>query len=285
MQLRRFADPAEFLDHAEPWLLGAEAENTLMLGIARALANASPASGPHSPTYFALVERSGAPVACAMRTPPHKAGITRAENEALRLLVDDLAAVYPDLPAVLGPDAAARLFAELWSERSGGSYHAGMHQRIHEIRKVTPLLRRPPGRLRAATPEDLAGLVEWVVAFEDDVGVTVRSDPPRVLEEHQRHGGLYVWEDGGVVSMAAAGGRTPHGIRVSLVYTPPPLRGRGYASACVADLTQLMLDRGLAFCCLYTDLDNPTSNSIYQRIGYRPVCDVTDYILRTDHGA
>ena len=79
--------------------------------------------------------------------------------------------------------------------------------------------------------------------------------------------------------MAGWTGKTENGVRVSLVYTPSEHRGHGYASACVADLTSLLLAGGNAYCCLYTDLGNPTSNAIYQRIGYRPVCDVTDFSL------
>jgi uncharacterized protein len=57
------------------------------------------------------------------------------------------------------------------------------------------------------------------------------------------------------------------------------LRNRGYAASCVATLTKLMLDSGKKFCCLYTDLANPTSNSIYQKIGYQPICDVQDWVF------
>jgi predicted GNAT family acetyltransferase len=79
--------------------------------------------------------------------------------------------------------------------------------------------------------------------------------------------------------MAGLSGKTRHGIRVNLVYTPPNLRKKGYATACVAALTQRMLDSDKQFCCLYTDLANPTSNSIYQKIGYQPICDVQDWIF------
>ena len=47
--------------------------------------------------------------------------------------------------------------------------------------------------------------------------------------------------------------------------------------ATVAALSQLLLDSGRKFCFLFTDLSNPTSNHIYQAIGYRPVCDVDEY--------
>ena len=87
-------------------------------------------------------------------------------------------------------------------------------------------------------------------------------------------GGYVFWEDSEPVCIAGFGGSTPNGVRIGPVYTPPELRGRGYGSALTAALTQQLLDGGRRFCFLFTDLANPTSNSIYQRIGYRPVSDV-----------
>src|SRR3954464_11849290 len=86
--------------------------------------------------------------------------------------------------------------------------------------------------------------------------------------------GLLLWEDGQVATLGGFGGLTPNGIRIGPIYTPPDLRRRGYASALTAELTQMLLGRGRRFCFLYTDLANPTSNSIYHRIGYEPVSDV-----------
>ena len=118
----------------------------------------------------------------------------------------------------------------------------------------------------------------WMDAF---VKEALPEPPPGASAElvDQREddpdGGVAFWEDGGaVVSIAGFGGRTPNGIRIGPVYTPPELRGRGYASALTAAVTQRLLDRGLRFCFLFADLANPTPNSIYQRIGYEPVSDV-----------
>jgi uncharacterized protein len=79
--------------------------------------------------------------------------------------------------------------------------------------------------------------------------------------------------------MAAASRDTGHGIAINYVYTPPQHRCCGYATSCVAELTQRQLASGKSFCCLYTDLANPTSNSIYQRIGYQPVCDAQMWLF------
>ena len=82
------------------------------------------------------------------------------------------------------------------------------------------------------------------------------------------------------VSMASYGGRTPTGIRIGLVYTPPRHRRRGYATSLVAEQSRWLLEQGYRSCFLYTDLSNPTSNAIYERIGYRRVADSTEYRLR-----
>jgi predicted GNAT family acetyltransferase len=97
--------------------------------------------------------------------------------------------------------------------------------------------------------------------------------------------GIMLWEDEGEpVSFAGWGGRTPNGIRVGPVYTPPELRGRGYATALTAELSQRLLDGrlfdgGRQFCFLYTDLANPTSNAIYERIGYRRVAESAEVLF------
>ena len=91
----------------------------------------------------------------------------------------------------------------------------------------------------------------------------------------RRTAALVLWDDDGPVSLAGYGAPTPNGIRVGPVYTPPELRGRGYASALTAGLTERLLAEGRLFCFLFTNLANPTSNSIYQQVGYRPVTDVT----------
>ena len=84
----------------------------------------------------------------------------------------------------------------------------------------------------------------------------------------------YLWDDGGPVSVAAAGGPTPNGVRIGPVYTPPAMRGRGYGSAVTAAASQAQIDHGRRFVFLFTDLSNPTSNKIYQAIGFRPVIDI-----------
>jgi len=269
--VHRFTEPKAFLARAESFLRAVEVENALMLGIC---------GSAHfdDSCYLATVEEDHDVVACALRTPPHGALLTRADHEALELLAADLADKYQDLSAVVGPEPAVGDFARLWSGPTGSTAGPAVRMRVFEARRVIwPLM--PAGAFRAATDADLPTLTRWMEAFIEETGLGDPSDPEDAARERIREGSLFVWEDARPVSMAAWAGRAGSTVRVNYVYTPPELRGRGYASACVASLTQQLLDEGHARCCLYTDLSNPTSNKIYQAIGYRVVCDAAEYVL------
>jgi predicted GNAT family acetyltransferase len=125
-------------------------------------------------------------------------------------------------------------------------------------------------------------LLEWVIAFHDEAlpEAAPRHDLEAMVGRWIGNEGrtAYLWEvDGRVVSLVAAGSQTPSGSRIGPVYTPPGERGNGYASALTAAASQHQLDSGRRFCFLFTDLANPTSNRIYQAIGYEPVADVDQY--------
>lgn len=261
--------PATFLDRAEAWLLEAEDEHNLFLSIAYAREAAGSSS---EADLFATVEDEGAVVGCAFRTPPHKLAVTRMPSGGLELLLASVLDTYEHIPGVLGPGAVAETIAAAWSAVRGVDWCAGSRQRMYRLDAVVPP-EGVPGRLRRAEPEELDLALAWGDGFAADAGAEFRPQRASV-ERWLEHGRLYWWTDPEPVSMAVAQGRTPNGIRIGFVYTPPERRGRGYASACVAELSARMLAEGLRFCVLYTDLANPTSNRIYQRLGYRPLCDV-----------
>jgi predicted GNAT family acetyltransferase len=196
----------------------------------------------------------------------------------LPTLVADVRNLYPTIPAVLGPDPSTHAFAELWGRTCGATVHPGMRQRIYQLDWVREPERPADGSLRRAEPTDLGLVAEWVEAFSQEAGLIGHRS--RVLaDERIKRGELFLWVDGEPRSMAAWSGATPNSVRIGYVYTPPELRGRGYATTCTARVSQLALSEGNRHCFLFTDLANPTSNAIYQRIGYEPVCDVNDYLF------
>ena len=277
--IRRFSDAATFLEHVRPLLMRREAENNLMLGIVRMLID-QPGRYTEKP-YLASFDYGGAAIACAIRTPPFPVALTRMPQEVLEIVVQDLKTVYDDLPTMLAPDATAQAFAEMWAHRTGAKAHLQRGQRIYQLDEVTLSQRHPAGELRQANVDDFDTVSGFLEAFSREVHDVAYRDPRDIATRCIHDGAAFLWEDQRPVSMALWTGRTPNGIRISGVYTAPEWRGRGYASACVAHLSQRMLDEGRSFCFLFTDLDNPTSNNIYQQIGYRAVCDMPLYEFRS----
>lgn len=278
MELVRASDVAEFARLAGAFLAEREAEHNLLLGIVASLRGPT----PRQPPYLAVVTDRDRVVAAAIRTPPVPnvvlSGI--ADDRAIPLLVDDLRSEAPDLGGLLGEKRPARLFAERWQERTGRAVRVQVAERIFRLTRVIPP-RPVSGRLRAAEPRDRDRLALWLAAFAlEALGPDQDTSLAGEMADRWIAGlgrTMYLWDDGGVVSLCGVSGETPHGIRIAPVYTPPELRGRGYASACVAAASQAQLDAGRRYCFLFTDLANPTSNKIYEAIGYEPVCDVDQY--------
>jgi predicted GNAT family acetyltransferase len=121
-------------------------------------------------------------------------------------------------------------------------------------------------------------LIQWAHNFGKDIGEPqTKQEASEAVERSMREKRLYVWDDKGLRSIATWNAPTTHGVRITLVYTPPEFRGKGYASACVAALSHAMLNSGRKICYLFTDLSNPVSNHVYQRIGYVSVRDFAEY--------
>lgn len=270
MEIIRHDTARAFLDRAETWLMRSEAEHNLILGIAYRLGTSTGDYEP--PLYFVTVEEEGEIVGCAIRTPPFKLSLTRMPEAAIMPLVKHVSSVHATLPAVMGPRREAGWFADLWPVPA----EPGMRQRIYQATRITPPDPRPPGRLRPCVPQDLDLLTDWIEAFHIDAGVSGRQARAGAEDMITRQT-AYFWLNPEPVCLAGWMARTPNGVRIGPVYTPSECRRRGYASAAVAVLSQQMLDSGLRFCFLYTDLSNPTSNRIYAHVGYEPVCDAMDY--------
>jgi hypothetical protein len=264
-----------FLAVTQAYLMEQECLNGLMLGLCFSLKQGLYQEYP--PLLLAAMDEEGL-AATAVCTPPHHLVVysTREDcQSAMSQLAQHLA--EEKLPGVRGPSLPARLFAESWQTQTGRPYRSGMRQCVYELRQVE-FVPDVPGYLRQARAEEFALLVAWTTGFHQDA--FGRADEENVRKSAKRHldsGSFYIWEDGHPVSVAAKTRETPHGRTVSLVYTPPEFRRQGYATACVAVLSQQLLTAGYDFCTLFTDLANPTSNRIYQKIGYRPIANFDEY--------
>jgi uncharacterized protein len=196
---------------------------------------------------------------------------------AIGALAADLAAVAIDVPGTTAPVDVAEAFAQAWCPPRGLRSQVAVAERIYRLERVIPPVG-VSGGVRVGTTADRDLLVEWVDAFLAEALERRTVEEAAILVDRSFRAGTrtwYLWEDGGrPVSVAASAGPTPNGIRIGPVYTPPDLRRHGYASAVTATASQIELDKGRRFIFLFTDLSNPTSNKIYQQIGYEPVIDV-----------
>jgi uncharacterized protein len=278
MELRRLGSVAAFLGLAGAFLAAREAEHGLILGICSTIIS-DPTIYPE-PAYLGVVVDGDRVVAAAIRTPPNALILSETEvPEAVDVILGDL--VGATLPGVLGSAGLAATFAERWAARTGGPVRLAMRERAFRLGRVTPP-RPVAGSMRPAGASDrplVIALLDAFVAeaFEDEEWNAEEIADRWIAGGHRT---LQLWEDGGtVVSMAGVGGRTPTGVRIGPVYTPPERRGVGYASNLVAAASQEKLDAGRSFVFLFTDLANPTSNHIYEAIGFEPVSDIDRYVF------
>ena len=264
---RYTADPAEYLDHVGAFLRRRPVEHSVLLSTATTRLGKGAAG--EVPDLWLWVEDDGEVVATAQHTPPHGAYLSTGPAEAMRTLSRALWRLRPGLPGVAGLDTSPQEFATEWSRLGGPPASPAMRLGLYTADAV----RIPPsvtGRLRLATQDDVSLLRVWANGFFAEAGAkSVRKDEVRSRIDS---GLLVVWEvDGAVVSMAAVTVAQGGVSRIQLVYTPPENRKCGFASACVASLTTRELATPGRTCMLNTDLANPTSNGIYQAIGYRRV--------------
>ena len=275
--MKFFSDAAEFLERIQPFLLRREAEHCLILGLLDGLRSGEQFGT--APPLMASVEERGEVAAVVLMTPPRNLILSWiADASTIDAIAHELRARGIAIPGVNGSADIAQKFVLKWSELSRCSYRVQMAQRIYQLTRVTNETRSA-GHLREPEQSDEALLREWRAGFSMDAeGMDpshAREDAALPMPPSRR---MFLWElDGVVVSMAGFAGPTPNGIRVAWVYTPPENRGKGFAGACVAALSQKLLDDGHKFCFLYTDLANPISNHVYQKMGYEPVTDATVY--------
>lgn len=270
-ELRRFADLGAFLDDAGAELELEEARHSLLLGLAGELKR----SGAQRSVGF-VVREAGRLVLAALLGPDRRvvAAATRPDPEAgAKRLVEALAVEAASPPTALAAAAPlAEQLVEQWREAGYPPAREPSRQRLHRLTQVAPV-PRPSGAMRVATTADADRVAEWAAAFESEaLGARDGARARRIARRRVASGEIRIWDDAGTPCAMAAWARpTRNGVSVNAVYTPPHARGRGYATALVADLSRRLLAEGRHFCVLYTDAANRTANAIYARVGYLPI--------------
>jgi predicted GNAT family acetyltransferase len=265
-------DVGAFAEHAWDLLAASPAEQTVALSIVESLRGGHRWSD--APALFGWYV-DGADVRGAVcMTPPHELLLAAVPDDALPALVATLRAHEVQLPGVNGEVATVERFAQAWVAGTGLRMRTVFEQRLYALGTLRPPQPAPAGRARAAADADIDLASRWFGEFQREAGVPI-TDAERWARVGTGDRRIWLWEDDAGATVALAGRTAPAaGVsRIAPVYTPPAFRRRGYGAAITAACTQDALDRGAAHVVLFTDLANPTSNAIYQRIGYRPVSD------------
>jgi len=294
MQLTFFDDPVAFLDVAADHLAEEPVLSTVVSGVAARIADQREAGIPWPdgvPCWFAVVLEDDHVVGAAMRTArfgSYPAFLLPMPDEAARMLAEAVTERGETLAAANGALPAVQVFCDAVAAHTGGTTTVGQHTRLFELGDLvepTPVA----GRLRPAFVEELDLIASWYDAFmadaDEQAGREPGQSPHEALDAEEltrriEGGRIFVWEDesGEPVHVTAASPPAYGVSRIGPVYTPKEHRGRGIASAAVAAVSKLLRDSGERV-CLFTDQANPTSNKIYEAIGYRPVVDMANLLV------
>lgn len=276
MNISRFdAAAVAFLRHAGAFLRADAIGNNVMLGIAERLVDA-----PQDDAVMLTVDDGGcAPHLAGLMTPPWRLIVSTGAAEAVPALVDAALECSPRPPGVLGNTAMAEGFAAAWQAATGET-PSPAHEMTLYVADRAAASGDVPGRLRAAEAGESEWVAECFVKFNIAIGAgdAVRDESRTSAAASMRRGDVWVWEVGASpVSMACCSRMASDGARVGPVYTPPAMRGRGYASVAVAALTARLLGDGARWCVIFADMANAATNRMYRRIGYKEYATFREY--------
>lgn len=267
-------DFGEYVAEAGDFLWGDPVENTVALTVIENLRTRGAGAYGGSVALFGWWRDEAGRVCGAFHyTPPMPVLASSMPAEAARRLADQLASRVSHLPGINAEQTIAHAFAGAWQSLTGVDHQVTMNQRLHRLDRLQPPEPPPPGAARRAATSDVELLVSLLEGFERDIGVPAAVSEVLVADQIA-YGGFVIWEaDGEPMSVAGRTRIVADTARISSVYTPAKHRRKGFAAAVTATIAQNARDAGAGEVVLYTDLANPTSNGVYQRIGFRPVSD------------
>ncbi|MFC4856768.1 GNAT family N-acetyltransferase [Actinophytocola glycyrrhizae] len=276
MDLRLHEDPRAFKALAGPFFGTDPLRHTMALTVMARFLGMSRAQA----SIMGTLHDNGELIGVALRTPPWPVIVSGlpTDPDVLDSFLTQWLEADPELPGVSGPAENAHAVADVWTRRTGGTTNVTLASRLFRLGELAP--PTTTGHARAATEDDVDLLVTWRNEFEIEAIGFQRgaADVPSEIRRRFEIGDVVtLWEDGGKPVAWANASRPIGGMsRVGPVYTPPGHRGHGYGSAVTAAVSQQAVDAGATDVILFADLANPTSNSIYRKIGYRPVYDSTE---------
>ncbi|PGS98829.1 GNAT family N-acetyltransferase [Bacillus anthracis] len=268
IQLHVYEEIVNFKEEVTPFLEKNEQENNLTLGVLQMV---------QQPIFMGIAKQGEEITVVFLQTEDKKQIIVanaEISGVAIKMLAKELTKIYPDIPGLIGNKKVVQKLAEEIALLENKKKNVVMEQGVYELKEVKKKSSEDVF-FREVSSNELTLIEEWIYQFCKDVNLPTTKEEAKqtahALLTNHRLFGLEV--DGKLVSVAAKTRPTKNNITVNFVYTPTEARKKGYASNCVAALSQRMLDEGYKTTTLYTDLANPTSNKIYQEIGYEQIAE------------
>ncbi|MGZ9771078.1 Acetyltransferase [Bacillus cereus] len=268
IQLHVCEEILTFKEEVIPFLEKHEQENNLILGVLQMV---------QEPIFMGVAKQEEEIAVVFLQTEEKKQIIVATSEiteEAIVELAKKLTKVYPDVPGLIGNKKIVQKLAQEIAVLENKKTNVAMEQGIYELKQVKKKWNGD-GIFREVSSDELTLIEQWIYQFCEDVNLpTTKEEAKQTAHTLITNRRLFALEvDGELVSVAAKTRPTTNNITVNFVYTPKEARNKGYASSCVAALSQRMLDEGYKTTTLYTDLANPTSNKIYQEIGYEQIAE------------
>ncbi|WP_142344564.1 GNAT family N-acetyltransferase [Bacillus cereus] len=267
IQLHVYEEVLRYKEDVTPFLEKNEQENNLILGVLQVV---------QEPIFMAVAKQGEEVAVVFLQTVEKQMIVATSEiaEEDIAELAKELTKVYPDIPGFIGNKKVIQKLAEEIAILEQKKTILGMEQGVYELKRVKKKWGGE-GIFRAVNSDELPLIEQWIYQFCEDVKLpTTKEEAKQTAYTLITTNRLFGLEVGGkLVSVAAKTRPTTNNITVNFVYTPKEAREKGYASNCVAALSQRMLDEGYKTTTLYTDLANPTSNKIYQEIGYEQIAE------------
>lgn len=269
MRVRIHDDVADFLGAADAFMRSDPFTTNVIAVVAQ---RAAQAPERRADCLWITVEDGDAGVlGVAMHTPPFPAFLSRMPTAAAATLADGLLEHGRDLPGINGVRECAEAFGAAWTERTGRGSTVVYSMRMYALETLSAPEGVSGCASLAATADDAKLLVEWFDAFHHEaLSHSPNEDNAAIVERRIAARELHLWRDAdAAVSVASVTAPAAGVARIGPVYTPPGARRRGYGAAVTAAASAAALRDGAEHVVLYADVANPTSNSIYQAIGFR----------------
>ncbi|MEU6817521.1 GNAT family N-acetyltransferase [Streptomyces sp. NPDC046860] len=272
-------DVDEFLARAGGFLRSRPGEHLMQLTWAERV-RVRGAESFARPPLFGTLEEDGEVTGTFYLLPPRALGLSPLTSAQADSLAARLAALGHSPASVSADHDTATAFAEAWERHTGAAATPrDVRLRLYRLGTLTPPEPHPAGRARVLGEGDLDEAVHWCAAFAAAVGEDVTVDAGSWPDTRYADKRYTLWEtpDGTPVSVAGMNPLIGGQIQVDIVYTPAHLRGHGYAAAVTTAVSRAARTAGAQDVVLFADRSNPTSNALYQRLGYRELFDWAAY--------